>query len=76
MTVMTWKRSVSADASTRDSNGKEKLTARDLPLAFSQWSLGYGVYHLDADPRLTVVPRSESTELREHASSPRRPPLW
>jgi hypothetical protein len=41
-----------------------------LPVAIAQRSLGYGVNHLDADPRLTVIPRTESTELGEHARRP------
>jgi hypothetical protein len=43
---------------------------RSLPLAIAQRSLSYGVDHLHADPRLTVIPRTESTELREHTCGP------
>jgi hypothetical protein len=49
---------------------QESCPIRSLPLAIAQRSLRYCVDYLDADPRLTIIPRTESTELREHTCSP------
>jgi len=71
---------VSADPSAGKKKKLNNLKTKnnrplDLTIALAQRSLHYGMYYLNADPRLAVVPRSEPTELRKHAGRPRCPPL-